>query len=227
MDVLFITLRTVRVTGSALALAFCIGVPLGAWLALGRYRGRAVLAALVNAGMGLPPTVAGLAVAYGVSRHGPFGLGLGCTVGAMVAAQVLIAAPIVAGLTMAALLALPREAHVQALALGARGARLAFVLLREARVGLIAAVVAAYGGIVSEVGAALMTGCNLHGAGVDTRLLTTAMVEEVRRGEFGAGAILGGVLLGVVVAVAAGLTWAQRRASRGGGGIGLVRVARG
>lgn len=215
MEVLGIAARTLRVTGTAIVVAFAVGVPLGAWLGLSRRRGRLAVATVVNAGMGLPPVVAGLLVAYLVARSGPFGLGWGCSVGAMVGAQVLIATPIVAGLVMASLLGLPRETHLQARALGARGWRLAAVLLPECRVGLLAAAVAGYGAIVSEVGAALMTGCNLHGTGADTRLLTTAMVEAVRRGAFGEAAALAGVLLGVVVAIYAVLTWGQHRAVGG------------
>lgn len=211
MDVFYTALRTLRVTGTAIVIAFAAGVPLGAWLGLHRFRGSRAAAVVVNTGMGTPPTAAGLLVAWLVSRHGPFQLDLGCSIPAMVAAQVVIAAPIVAGLTMAALLAFPADVRLQAEALGARGVRLAVLLLREARVGVLAAAIAAYGGIVSEVGAALMTGCNLSGTGGNTRLLTTAAVEEVRKGDYGTAAWLSLVLLGIVLAINAVLTWAQHR----------------
>lgn len=213
MDVLAIAGRTLRVTGSALALAFAIGVPLGAWLGLRRRRPMRALASVVNAGMGLPPTAAGLGVVWLVSRHGPLQLDLVCTSAAMVIAQVLIATPIVAGLVMAAMLGLPADVRLQAEALGARGRRLAAVLLREARVGVLAACIAAYGGIVSEVGAAQMTGCNLHGTGGDTRLLTTATVEEVRKGNYGRAAWLTVLLLAIVVVINVVLTAAQHRSA--------------
>lgn len=214
-EVAAITLRTLRVTGSAMAVALAVGVPLGVAVAMRRRRGRGLVAGLVNAGMGLPPTVAGLFVFWLVSRSGPLGLGWGCTVPAMVGAQALIAAPIVAGLVTAALLTLRPEVHLQARALGARGPRLGLLLLSEARAGVLGAAIAAYGGIVSEVGAALVTGCNLHGSGVDTRVLTTAMVEQVRRGALGDAGILAAVLLALVALVAGVLTWVQRRGALG------------
>ena len=216
MEVALTALRTLRVTGTAIVLAFVIGVPLGSWLGLTRRGGSRFAATIVNAGMGLPPTAAGLTIAWIVSRHGPLKLDLGCSISAMVMAQVLIATPIVTGLTMAALLVFPPEVRLQAEALGAHGPRLAGLFLREARVGILAATIAGYGGIVSEVGAAQMTGCNLHGTGVDTRLLTTAAVEEVRKGNFSRAAFLTVVLIVLVLIINAVLTALQQRASKQG-----------
>ncbi len=223
-EVLEVSLRTLRVTGTAIALALAVGVPLGAWLGISRRRGRTGLAVIVNTGMALPSTAVGLAVAYLVARQGPFGLALGCSVPAMVAGQVIIATPIVAGLTMAAIAAHPSELRLQAEAIGARGVRLAAVLLRESRVGVVAAVIAGYGAIASEVGSALVTGCNLRGTGHNTRLLTTAMVEQIRRGDYASAAMLGGVLMGIVLVLYTALTALQRR---GAGERATVRRRRG
>lgn len=209
-EVVEISLRTLRVTGTAIGVAVVLGVPLGAWLGVSQRRGRLGLAVLVNTGMALPSTAVGLAVAYLVARQGPLGLALGCSVPAMVAGQVVIATPIVAGLTMAAVAAHPPEMRLQAEALGARGVRLAAVLLRESRVGLLAALIAGYGAIASEVGSALVTGCNLRGTGHNTRLLTTAMVEQIRRGDYGSAAMLGAVLMGIVLVLYTAFTVLQR-----------------
>jgi tungstate transport system permease protein len=206
--VIEVSLRTLAVSGSALAIAAGIGLPLG--FALGRYRfpGRGLLVALANSGMGLPPVVVGLWVALLLWRSGPLGdLHLMYTPAAMVLAQVLIALPLVVGITLAAVGALPEDFHLQVRALGLRGVRAVWVLVREIRLGLLAAVIVALGGILSEVGAVMMVGGNLDG---QTRVLTTGILMYVQMGRYEQALGLAAVLLGLSFALAGTLTAIQQ-----------------
>ncbi len=194
---------TFIVSGIALAISSALGIPVGAWLGLRRFSGRGLVRALIYTGMGLPPVVVGLAVYLLLSRHGPLGgLEWLFTPAGMVMAQVVIAFPIVAGLTSAALEALDPELPLQVRSLGANGRQEAVSMLRQARGGVIAALLAAFGGIISEVGAAMLVGGNIEGK---TRVLSTAIVLETRRGEFATALALGGVLLILAFIVNAGL----------------------
>jgi len=207
-ELLGVTLLTLRVSATATLLSVVLGVAAGCLLALRRFPGRGVAVVLVNAGMGLPPVVVGLVVAALLWRSGPLGrLELIYTPAAIVAAQTLLALPIVTGITMAAVQQVPPGMYAQALALGATRAQGAWMLVREARLPLLAAVMAGFGGAVSEVGASLMVGGNIRG---ETRVLTTAIVLETGRGSFAAALALGLVLLLVTLAVTAVLTWAQQ-----------------
>jgi tungstate transport system permease protein len=184
---------TLWVSGVALLISAALGIPAGAALGLRRFRGRGLARAIVYTGMGLPPVVVGLAVYLTLSRSGPLGsLQWLFTPAGMVVAQVVIAFPIVAGLTSAALEALDPEFPLQARSLGAGGRQEALILLRQAQGGLIAALLAAFGGIISEVGAAMLVGGNIDGK---TRVLSTAIVLETRRGHFATAMALGGILL--------------------------------
>lgn len=181
-EVLRITLLSLEVSGSATLLALLLGVPLGALLALTPFPGRGLVISLVNTGMGLPPVVVGLFVSILLWRGGPLGfLELLYTPAAMILAQVIIAFPIVAGLTLAALQALDPKLRLQLLAIGASRLQLVWLLLKEARLPILAAVMAGFGGVISEVGAVLMVGGNIKG---QTRVLTTATVLETRMGNF-------------------------------------------
>ncbi|MCR4419055.1 MAG: ABC transporter permease [Clostridia bacterium] len=207
-EVVDITLRTLQVTGSATLVSVLLGVPLGVFLALKRFWGRGALLSLVYSGMGLPPTVVGLWVSLFLWRSGPLGdLKLIYTPAAMVIAQAVIATPLVASLTAAALQQLPPKLRLQILALGASRWQLIFQLLREARLGILAAVIAGFGGVVSEVGAAAMVGGNIVG---ETRVLTTAIMLEVSRGNFDLAIALSFILLALVYAVVALLARAQQ-----------------
>lgn len=198
-DILDIVLLTARVTGAALFFSVLLGVPAGALLALRRFRGRGALVTAVYTGMGLPPVVVGLAVYLMLSREGPLGdIEWLFTPHAMVLAQWIIALPLVIGLTMAAIEAVDPELLLQVRSLGATRWQEIKALLREARAGVIAAVVAGFGAIISEVGAALLVGGNIEG---QTRVLSTAIVLETRRGEFALALALGGLLLGLAFAV--------------------------
>jgi tungstate transport system permease protein len=203
-----VTLRTFAVSGSALAIAVMLGLPVGLFLGRYRFPGRRLAVALVNSAMGLPPVVVGLFVALLLWRNGPLGnLGLMYTLEAMVIAQVLIALPLVTGISLAAVGALPDDWHLQVRALGIRGLRTSWVLVRETRLGLFAAVIAALGGIVSEVGAVMMVGGNLEG---ETRVLTTGILMYTQMGRFEEAMALAALLLGLTFVLAGTLTVIQQ-----------------
>lgn len=204
-----ITLLTLRVSLGATAVAALIGVPLGAAIALGSFPGRRLLLAAANTGMGLPPVVVGLFVTVLLWRSGPLGgLGLLYTPTAMVVAQAVIATPVVVALVAAALRQVDPEFLVQMQGLGATRVRALLALAAEARLPLLAAAMAAFGAVVSEVGAAQMVGGNIAG---QTRVLTTAAVLATSRGEFALAIAFGLVLLLLAFAVNLVVTLAGHR----------------
>lgn len=211
-DLIGITLLSLMVSGLATGLSLLIGLPLGTWLALSRFRSRGLVLSVVNTGMALPPVVVGLFVAFTLWRSGPLGdLGLIYTPSAMVIAEVIIATPVILGLTVAALGQLDPRLRLQLMGLGASRWQTVWWLWREARLPLLAALMAGFGSVISEVGAAMMVGGNiLH----QTRVLTTAIVLEVGRGEFAQAVALGVVLLALAFLVNGVLTWAQQRDPR-------------
>ncbi|MBA2627610.1 MAG: ABC transporter permease [Gemmatimonadales bacterium] len=206
-----VIVRTLAISGLATLLAMLVGVPLGYLLARSDFRGRTLVVTAVNTGMGLPPVVVGLAVWILLSRSGALGSwGLIYTRQAMVLAQFVIATPVVIGVTAAAIQSLPRELPDLLATLGAGRVRMVWLISREVRLGLLAAVMAAFGAVVSEVGASMIVGGNLQG---DTRVLTTAIVTVTGRGELATALALGLVLLGLTFAVNAFLTVGQQRRS--------------
>jgi tungstate transport system permease protein len=206
--VIEIALRTLAVSCSALAVAVALGLPIGLLLGRRHFPGRGLAVAVVNSGMGLPPVVVGLWVALLLWRSGPLGdLRLMYTPEAMVIAQVLIALPLVTGISLASVGALPEDWHVQVRALGIRGLRAAWILVRETRLGLLAAVIAALGGILSEVGAVMMVGGNLEG---ETRVLTTGILMYTQMGQFEEAISLAALLLGLTFVLAGTLTAIQQ-----------------
>lgn len=209
--VLEIVWLSLLVTGLALAISTLIGVPAGAALGLwSRIRVRGLITVLLYTGMGLPPVVVGLAVYLLLSRSGPLGfLGWLFTPRAMVFAQVIIALPVVAGLTMIAVQSVEPGLRLQVRALGATRWQELLAVLREARVGVMAAIVAAFGSIISEVGAVMLVGGNIEGR---TRVLTTAIVLDTRMGEFDLALALGIILLLLAFLANAVLFWLQQRA---------------
>ena len=203
-----ITARTLAVCGTALAVALLLGLPVGVWLGRRRFRGRVLGVSLVNAGMGAPPVVVGLLVSLMLWRSGPLGaLGLMYTPTAMVVAQIAIALPLVIGISLAAAGALDEDWELQVRTLGIPPVQRAWLLLREIRLGVLAAVIAALGGILSEVGAVLAVGGNLAG---ETRVLTTAILMYTRMGEFGLALGVASVLLGMTLVLAGLLTVVQQ-----------------
>jgi tungstate transport system permease protein len=200
--------RSLRISLTATALALLIGLPVGALLGFGRFRGRRITLALVNTGMGVPPVVAGLVVTVMLWRSGPFGgLGLLYTPTAMVIAQTAIALPLVAGLSAAALQHVDPEFRLQMRALGAGRVRSLWAVATEARLPLLAAGMAGFGAVISEVGAALMVGGNIAG---QTRVLTTAAVLEASKGAFALALAFGIILLVLAFAVNLVLTAVQQ-----------------
>jgi len=208
-EVLEVAARSLAVSLSATAIAVALGVGAGTALALNRFPGKTFVVAVVNAGMGVPPVVVGLFVSMLLWRSGPLGsLELLYTPVAIMIAQAVIATPIVTGLTLAAMQSLPPGLRLQALALGATRAQMVWLLMREARLPLLAAVMAGFGGVISEVGASIMVGGNIKG---QTRVLTTATVTETSRGNFELAIALSILLLGLTLAVTYVLTHVQQR----------------
>ncbi|MDZ4168646.1 MAG: ABC transporter permease [Coriobacteriia bacterium] len=212
MNVWAIVVTSLQVSGTATAIALLIGIPIGLVVGLKRFVGRRAALIIFNSGMGLPPVFVGLIVAMTLSRRGPLGdLGLLYSKPAMVIAQLIIATPIIMAITAAAVSAVPRELQLQARSLGARGWRIAALVLKESRMGLIAAVAGGFGAIISEVGAVQMVGGNLRG---ETRVMTTAIVQYTRMGRYGPALALALVLMTIVIAVNVILTGLQTSAEK-------------
>jgi tungstate transport system permease protein len=206
--ILEITARTLVVCGSALVAALAIGIPIGIALGGRRFAGRSLVVSSVNAGMGAPPVVVGLACSILFSRSGLLGgTGLIYSQSGMIIAQTLIAVPLVIGITLAAVGALDEEWDLQVRTLGINRMWRLWLLVRQIRMGLLAAVIAALGGILSEVGASSMVGGNLVGK---TRVLTTAIMMETRMGNFERAAGLALVLIGLTFLIAGMLTAVQQ-----------------
>ena len=221
---------SLRVSGVSILIAMAIGIPLGYLIGSRRFAGRRFVQVIVNTGMGLPPVVAGLVVYMLLSRSGPvaelwvalagaFNPGgaphaeprMLFTVPAMLLAQVLISTPLVTGVTAAAIGSVPIELRLQARSLGASAWHEALLTVKEARRGVVAAVVAGFGGIISEVGAVMIVGGNIEGS---TRVMTTAIVLETRKGNYGLALALGFILIGIAFMINNGLTWLQQSGSR-------------
>jgi tungstate transport system permease protein len=206
--VLDIVLLSLRVSGAAVLLGVVFGLPVGVAVGMARFPGRSAVVALIHTGFALPPVVVGLFVYMMLSNAGPAGgLELLFTPWAMILAQALLAAPYVAGISLAAVQAVPVEVRLQALALGASPARALATHLREARLGIGAAIVAGFGAVISEVGAVMLVGGNIAG---ETRVMTTAIVLETRRGNFATAMAFGLILLVLAFAVNVLLTRAQQ-----------------
>lgn len=213
---------SLRVSGISLLIAMLIGIPLGYLIGSRRFYGRGLVTAVVNTGMGLPPVVVGLVVYMFISRSGPLAEGwlallnaamprILFTVPAMIIAQVIISTPIVVGVTLAAVGSVPIELRLQARSLGASKWHEAALTIKEARRGVMAAVAAGFGGIISEVGAVSMVGGNIEGS---TRVMTTAIVLETNKGEFGKALALGFILIGIAFIIMNGMTWLQQSGGR-------------
>lgn len=208
-EVIGIMLLSLEVSGSATLLSLLLGIPLGAFLALSHFSGRRFVLGLVNTGMGMPPVVAGLFVSIMLWRSGPMGFfSLLYTPVAMVIAQFLLAFPIVSGFTLAGIGQINPRLRMQIVALGASRWQMLLLLLREARLPLMAAVMAGFGAVISEVGASMMVGGNIKG---QTRVLTTATVLETGKGNFSLAISLSIILLVLVFAVNLVLTYIQQQ----------------
>jgi len=210
-EVFEIALLSLQLSGLATLAALTFGVPLGTLLAFKRFPGRGFIVSLTNTGMGLPPVVVGLFVSVMLWRSGPLGfLDLLYTPGAIVLAQLIIAFPVITGLTMAALQQIDPKLLLQLESLGASRVQLVAMLLWEARLPMLAAVIAGFGAVISEVGAVMMVGGNILG---HTRVLTTATVLEARKGDFEVAIALGIILLALTFLITWLLTHFQQRSA--------------
>jgi tungstate transport system permease protein len=208
-EVLGITWLSLKVSGTATFLSMFIGVSVGTAVALNQFPGKRLVVSLINTGMGLPPVVVGLFVTIFLWRNGPLGfLEILYTPTAIVLAQTVIATPIVMGISLAAIQNLPANLRLQILALGATRLQMVWILVKEARLPLLAGVMAGFGGVISEVGASIMVGGNIKGY---SRVLTTATVMETGKGNFDIAMALGIILLLLSFAVNAILTQIQQR----------------
>ena len=208
-DVLAITWRTIHVSTVATFISILIGIPIGTALALTRFQGRGLLVSLINFGMGLPPVVVGLATWLMLTRYGPLGmLGLLYTPTAMILAQAIIASPIVAGFSLAAIQSVNPKLLLQIQSLGTTRFQYLMLLLWEARLGILSAIIAGFGGVISEVGASMMVGGNIRGY---TRVLTTATVLEVSKGKFELATALSIILLVLTFIIVSLLSYLQQR----------------
>jgi len=208
-EVLAVTLLSLKISGCATLASLFVGIPAGVFLALADFPGRRLVISVVNTGMGLPPVVVGLFVTIFLWRNGPLGfLEILYTPLAMILAQTVIATPIVTGITIASIQNLPANLKLQVRALGATRFQLILILIREARLPLLAAVMAGFGGVISEVGASIMVGGNIKG---QTRVLTTATVMETGKGNFDVAIALSLILLLLAFGVNYLLTVIQQR----------------
>jgi len=208
-EVLNITLLSLKVSGTATLISLVLGLSTGTLLALAEFPGKRLLVSIVNTGMGLPPVVVGLFVTIFLWRNGPFGfLDIMYTPTAMVIAQAIIATPIVTGITLASIQNLPANLQLQILALGATRLQMVLILIKEARLPLLAGVMAGFGGVISEVGASIMVGGNIKGY---SRVLTTATVMETGRGNFDVAIALSVILLLLCFLINYVLTRIQQR----------------
>ena len=205
-NIIFVSLR---VSGIALMFSILVGIPLGSFLGLTNFPGKPVITALLYTGMGFPPVVIGLFVFLLFSSVGYMGhLGWLFTVRAMIVAQTIISFPLVAGFTMAAVMSVDRNLMRQLRALGATKMQASWAAIKEARIGVLVAIIAGFGGIISEVGAVMMVGGNIEGK---TRVLTTAIVLETRKGNFGVAIAFGIILLTITFFVNLAMITLQKK----------------
>jgi len=198
---------SIQVSGTAVIIATLVGVPIGYFLGMSRFGGKVALMVLLNTAMGFPPVVVGLFVFMAFSRVGPLGyLNLLFTPQAMIIAQVILATPLVAGVTAASIASVARDLRVQVRALGASGIQEGFAVLKEARRGVMASIVAGFGAVISEVGAVSIVGGNIDNY---THVMTTAIVRYVNAGDFGLAMAWAMVLIGIALVVNVMLTTLQ------------------
>ncbi len=208
-EVMGITWLSLKISGTATFISLFIGVSIGVAVALNDFFGKRLVISIINTGMGLPPVVVGLFVTIMIWRSGPFGfLQILYTPTAMIIAQAIIATPIVMGISLAAIQNLPPNLRLQILSLGASRLQMVWVLVKESRLPLLAAVMAGFGGVISEIGASIMVGGNIKGY---SRVLTTATVMETGKGNFDMAIALGIILLLLAFTINFMLTQIQQR----------------
>ncbi|WP_318507571.1 ABC transporter permease [Bacillus sp. T3] len=208
-EIFAITLLTLRVSFTAIFISMLIGIPVGTLLGLTRFPGKRFLLVLINIGMGLPPVVAGLWITIFLWRSGPLGdLSLLYSPTAIVMAQILVSLPIITGLTCTAFQQIDQKLLLQIKALGATKVQTVWILLKETKIAIMAAIMAGLGRILAEVGAAMMVGGNLQG---ETRILTTSIVMEVSKGNFDVALALSFILITIAFLITFLLTFLQQR----------------
>lgn len=208
-EVMGITWLSLKISGTATFISLFFGVSVGTVVALNNFTGKRLVISIINTGMGLPPVVVGLFVTIMIWRSGPLGfLEILYTPYAMIIAQAIIATPIVMGISLASIQNLPPNLRLQILSLGASRMQMIWVLIKESRLPLLAAVMAGFGGVISEVGASIMVGGNIKGY---SRVLTTATVMETGKGNFDIAIALGIILLILAFLVNLMLTQIQQR----------------
>ncbi|MEM2954050.1 MAG: ABC transporter permease [Candidatus Bathyarchaeia archaeon] len=219
-EILNITLLSLRVSGTAVLIGALIGIPVGALLGLGQFKGKrtvmrfvdVMLKSVVNTFMGLPPVVVGLVVYLLLTASGPLGwLGLLYTPTAMIITQLIMVVPIIIGVTMSAIGSVEKSIREKALSLGATETQAAWLVLREARMGVLTSIIAAFGAAISEVGGIMLTGGNIRWW---TRTLTTAIVIETELGDFAMALTLGAILLSMAFIINLALTIVQLKGAR-------------
>ena len=211
-----VMLMSIRVAGIATVLGMLVGIPIGAWLAVKKFWCWSAAATILNVGLMLPPVVVGLFVFLLLSRQGPLGsLSLLYSPTAMIIAEFFIAAPVIAAITMSGVASVPKEVRLQAMGLGASRRQTIWLVLREARVALLSAIVAGFGAAISEVGAVMMVGGNLSTGGHNmTGTMTTATMALVRQGNYSAAMAFGIILLILAVVITFLLTRTQQGIKR-------------
>jgi tungstate transport system permease protein len=202
-EVMGITWLSLKVSTTATLISLFIGIGVGTTVALTSFPGRQIVVSLINTGMALPPVVVGLFVTIFLWRNGPFG-----ALEILYSPMAIIATPIVMGITLAAMQQLPRKLRLQIMALGTTRFQMVWLLIKEAKLSLMAAVMAGLGGVLSEVGASIMVGGNIKGY---TRVLTTATVMETGKGNFDVAIALSVILLILAFAINLVLTRVQQR----------------
>jgi tungstate transport system permease protein len=204
-----IVFLSLKVSGSALLLAAFIGLPIGSLIGLKRFFGRDFIISLLNTFMGLPPVVVGLVLYLILSRSGPLGfMGILYSPSAMIIAQTLLAVPIIAALSHSSIIAVEDTVRDAALTLGATPAQAALKVIIEARYGIMAAIIAAFGRVTAEVGAILIVGGNIAGY---TRVMTTTIALETDKGNFELAISLGIILIFISLSINILLHWVQKR----------------
>lgn len=204
-----ITLRTLKVSMTAILISTLIGIPLGMFLGLVKFPGRKLILVIINIGMGLPPVVAGLWITLLLWRSGPLGdYSLLYTETAIIIAQTLVSLPIVTALTATAFQQINEKMILQVKAFGATRLQLVWILMKESKLALLAAIIAGFGRVIAEVGAAMMVGGNISG---DTRILTTSIVMEVSKGNFDVALALSFILMTLAFLITFLLTFLQQR----------------
>lgn len=204
-----ITLRTLKISMTAILISTLIGIPLGMFLGLVKFPGRKLILVIINIGMGLPPVVAGLWITLLLWRSGPLGdYSLLYTETAIIIAQTLVSLPIVTALTATAFQQINEKMILQVKAFGATRLQLVWILMKESKLALLAAIIAGFGRVIAEVGAAMMVGGNISG---DTRILTTSIVMEVSKGNFDVALALSFILMTLAFLITFLLTFLQQR----------------